>query len=111
MPRSHGPPGPSECVQRRLVGLERRQIGEQGAVATTVDRSVDTLRRKAVVAAEARGVLAHEGGIHGHRVARGPAAETASASVSAIAATTALMTATAMEVRNPASRHPKSPWP
>src|SRR5436190_19656501 len=108
MPRSHGPP---ECVQRSIVGLERRKIRKQGAVATTVDRSVDRLRCKAVVAADARGVFAPDGGIHGHRVARGPAAETASASVSAIAATTALMTATAIEVRNPASCHPKSPWP
>jgi hypothetical protein len=45
------------------------------------------------------------------RVSRGRAAATASASVSAIVATTALMTATAMDVRNPTSCQPKSPGP
>jgi hypothetical protein len=44
-------------------------------------------------------------------VSRGRAAATASASVSAIVATTAAMTATAMDVRNPTSCQPNSPGP
>ena len=52
---SQAPPADADHVQQRLVGRERRQVGEHPAVAPAVDRRVDhAVRRQAVVARQHR---------------------------------------------------------
>ena len=51
----------------RAPTLQRRQIGEQRAVAPTGDRRVDTFGRKAVIARDAVSVSACPSALRGHR--------------------------------------------
>ena len=67
-----GPAGRADHVQQRLVGRERRQVGEHPAVAAAVDRRVDdAVRREAVVAGDdGLGADGHGGMLRGPRALR-----------------------------------------